>query len=155
MLKRAQDAGIKVVTHECPDQKNADWDIELIQVKGFGEAHMEAFAKAIGGEGKYVVYVGALTVPLHNLWADCGDRATRSRNIPKMELVGDRFGVAESVDDSYKTAIDQMRANPDLKGILIFGSQGPIGAGHAPSRSAARPKKVTVVGPFSRARARS
>ena len=31
VLKRAQDAGIKVVMNEAPGQKNADWDIELIQ----------------------------------------------------------------------------------------------------------------------------
>jgi simple sugar transport system substrate-binding protein len=70
VFKRAQDAGIKVIVHEQPGQKNADWDIELIQDKQFGEAHLEAFAQAIGGEGKYVVYVGGLTVTLHNVWAD-------------------------------------------------------------------------------------
>lgn len=67
VLGRAQAAGIKVVMNESPEQKNADWDIELIQDKAFGEAHLEAFANAIGGEGKYVVYVGGLTVTLHNL----------------------------------------------------------------------------------------
>ena len=64
-----------------------------------------------------------------------------------MQQVGDRFGVSNSVDDSYKTAIDQMQANPDLKGFLIFGANGPIGAGNAVSD---RDKigKVIVVGPF-------
>jgi simple sugar transport system substrate-binding protein len=40
-----------------------------------------------------------------------------------------------------------MRANPDLKGFLIFGANGPIGAGQA---VADREKigKVKVVGPF-------
>ena len=27
VLKRAQEAGIKVITHESPDQANADWDL--------------------------------------------------------------------------------------------------------------------------------
>ncbi len=67
VLGRAQAAGIKVVMNKSPEQKNADWDIELTQDKAFGEAHLEAFANAIGGEGKYVVYVGGLTVTLHNL----------------------------------------------------------------------------------------
>src|SRR5262245_45105923 len=65
VLGRAQAAGIKVVMNESPGQKNADWDVELIQDQAFGEAHLEAFAEAIGGEGKYVVYVGGLTVTLH------------------------------------------------------------------------------------------
>ena len=134
VLKRAQDAGIKVVMNESPGQKNADWDIELIQDKAFGEAHLEAFAEAIGGEGKYVVFVGGLTVALHNLWADYAV-ALQKEKYPKMQQVGDRFGVSNSVDDSYKTAMDQMQANPDLKGFLIFGANGPIGAGNAVTRS--------------------
>lgn len=48
-----------------------------------------------------------------------------------MTLVEDRFGVAESVDDSMRTANDLMSKYKDLKGIMSFGSQGPIGAGRA------------------------
>jgi simple sugar transport system substrate-binding protein len=146
VFKRAQEAGIKIVVHEQPGQPNADWDIELIQNDQFGEAHMEAFAEAVGGEGKYIVYVGGLTVTLHNLWADAAI-ALQKKKYPKMELVGDRFGVSNSVEDSYKTAIDQMRAIPDLKGILIFGANGPIGAGRAVADREAI-GKVIVVGPF-------
>jgi len=146
VLGRAQAAGIKVVMHESPGQKNADWDVELIQDQAFGEAHLEAFAEAIGGEGKYVVYVGGLTVTLHNLWADYAVELQKKK-YPKMQQIGDRFGVSNSVEDSYKTAVDQMRANPDMKGFLIFGANGPIGTGQA---VADRDKigKVIVVGPF-------
>ena len=52
VFKRAQDAGIKVIVHEQPGQKNADWDIELIQDKQFGEAHLEAFARGDRRRGK-------------------------------------------------------------------------------------------------------
>jgi simple sugar transport system substrate-binding protein len=146
VFKRAQDAGIKVIVHEQPGQKNADWDIELIQNKEFGEAHLEAFAQAIGGEGKYILYVGGLTVTLHNAWADAAV-ALQKQKYPKMQQIGDRFGVSNSVEDSYKTAVDQMRAIPDLKGILIFGANGPIGAGQAVA-DREMIGKVIVVGPF-------
>jgi simple sugar transport system substrate-binding protein len=146
VFKRAQDAGIKVIVHEQPGQKNADWDIELIQNKQFGEAHLEAFAEAIGGEGKYILYVGGLTVTLHNVWADAAV-ALQKQKYPKMQHIGDRFGVSNSVEDSYKTAVDQMRAIPDLKGILIFGANGPIGAGQAVA-DREMIGKVIVVGPF-------
>lgn len=146
VLGRAQEAGIKVVVHEQPGQKNADWDIELIQNKEFGEAHMEAFAEALGGKGKYIVYVGGLTVTLHNLWADAAISLQKEK-YPDMELIADRFGVSNSVEDSYNTAIDQMRANPDLAGILIFGANGPIGAGRAVLDREAT-DRLTVVGPF-------
>jgi simple sugar transport system substrate-binding protein len=146
VFKRARDAGIKVIVHEQPGQPNADWDIELIQNQAFGEAHLEAFAEAVGGEGKYIVYVGGLTVTLHNAWADAAI-ALQKAKYPKMEMVGDRFGVSNSVEDSYNTAIDQMRAVPDLKGILIFGANGPIGAGRA-VQEREMIGKVIVVGPF-------
>ena len=147
VFQRAQDAGIKVVTHESPDQKFNDWNIELTTVEGFGEQHMEALAKAMGGKGKYIVYVGSLTVPLHNKWADAAI-AYQKEKYPEMQLVGERFGVAESLDDSYRTALDQMRANPDLGGILAFGSQGPIGAARAVEERG-KEKEIAVVGPFS------
>lgn len=147
VFKRAKDAGIKVITHESPEQKGADWNIELTSVAGFGERHMESLGKAMGGEGKYAIYVGSLTVPLHNAWADAAI-AYQKKNFPKMQLVADRFGVAENLDDSYRTAQDLMRANPDLKGFLAFGSQGPIGAGRA-VLDAKKTGKVAVVGPFS------
>ena len=34
VLARARAAGIKVITHESPKQKNTDWDFELASVKG-------------------------------------------------------------------------------------------------------------------------
>jgi simple sugar transport system substrate-binding protein len=147
VFARAKEAGIKVLTHESPDQKNHDWDIELTTVAGFGEAHMDALAKAMGGKGKYVLYVGSLTVPLHNAWADAAI-ARQKAKYPDMQMVADRFGVAESLDDTVKTTQDQMRANPDLKGVIAFGSQGPIGAAKAVTDKDAI-GKVAVVGPFS------
>jgi simple sugar transport system substrate-binding protein len=147
VFKRAQEAGIKVLTHESPDQKFNDWNIELTTVNGFGETHMEALGKAMGGKGKYIMYVGSLTVPLHNKWADAAV-ALQKAKFPDMQLVADRFGVAESLDDSINTAKDQMRANPDLGGILAFGSQGPVGAAKA-VEDAGKMENVAVVGPFS------
>ena len=147
VFQRARDAGIKVITHESPDQKFNNWDIELTSVVGFGEQHMEGLAQATGGQGKYIVYVGSLTVPLHNKWADAAI-ALQKAKYPGMQLAADRFGVAESLDDSYRTALDQMRANPDITGILAFGSQGPIGAARAVEERG-KQKNVAVVGPFS------
>jgi simple sugar transport system substrate-binding protein len=130
VFERAKAAGIPIITHESPDQKGNVWDIEMIDNKEFGERHMKDLAKYMNEEGEYIVYVGGLTVPLHNAWADAAI-AYQKEHYPKMKLVADRYGVAESVDDSYKTALDAMLAHPNLKGILTFGSQGPIGAGRA------------------------
>jgi simple sugar transport system substrate-binding protein len=96
--------------------------------------------------------VGSLTVPLHNAWADAAI-AYLEENHPNMTLVGDRYGVAENVDDSRRTALDVMSAHPDLKGFLAFGSQGPIGAGRAVEERRAV-GNVFVVGPSRPGRGR-
>jgi simple sugar transport system substrate-binding protein len=65
-----------------------------------------------------------------------------------MKQAGDRYGVAENVDQSRSTALDLMRAHPDLKGFLAFGSQGPIGAARAVAERH-EDGKIVVMGPFS------
>lgn len=147
VIAKAKAAGIKVLTHESPDQKGNDWDFELTTIAAYGEKHMDLLAAQMKETGKYIVYVGSLTVPLHNAWADAAI-AYQKQKYPKMEMLGDRFGVAESLDDSYKTALDQLRAHPDLTGILTFGSQGPIGAAKALD-DRGKAKTVALVGGFS------
>jgi simple sugar transport system substrate-binding protein len=147
VLERARAAGIKVITHESPKQKNADYDFELASSKGFGEAYGKRLVAALGGKGEYAVFVGSLTVPLHNAWADAANAYIKA-NAPDMTLVGERYGVAENVDQSRSTALDLMRAHPDLKGFLAFGSQGPIGAARAVAERHLG-GKVVVMGPFS------
>ncbi len=147
VLARARAAGIKVITHESPKQQNADYDFELASVKGFGEAYGKRLVDALGGKGEYAVFVGSLTVPLHNAWADAANAYIKA-NAPGMALVGDRYGVAENVDQSRSTALDLMRAHPGLKGFLAFGSQGPIGAARAVEERHMG-GKILVMGPFS------
>ena len=147
VFERAKAAGIPIITHESPDQVGNVWDIEMIDNQEFGERHIKDLAKLMGEEGEYIVYVGGLTVPLHNAWADAAI-AYQKEHYPKMKLVADRYGVAESVDDSYKTAQDAMLAHPNLKGILTFGSQGPIGAGRA-LKEKGKADKIVLVGACS------
>lgn len=147
VLAKAKAAGIFVVTHESPGQKGADWNFELASSTGFGEAHAKLLAEKMGGKGEYAVFVGSLTVPLHNAWADAAVAYLKA-NYPDMKLVGERYGVAEDVDKSRSTALDLISAHPDLKGFLAFGSQGPIGAGRAVEERR-KTGEIFVLGPFS------
>lgn len=147
VLKKARGKGIKVVSHEGPGLRNVDWNFELASAIGFGEAHAKLLAEKMGGAGKYAVFVGSLTVPLHNAWADAAIQWL-AKNYPDMEVIGERYGVGENVDDSRSTALDLIAAHPDLKGILAFGSQGPIGAGRAVEERR-RAGKIHVIGAFS------
>ena len=153
VLKRAQAAGIKVITHEGPEQEGRDWNIELIDSVKFGEVQMVKLAKEMGEEGEYVTYVGTLTTPLHNKWCDAAI-AYQKAHYPKMKLAADRFPGADEIDSSYKTTLDVIKAYPNLKGILGFGSNGPIGAGNA-VREKRLQKKIAVVGTVLPSQAKS
>lgn len=130
VLKKAKQQGIVVLTHESVGQPSADWDIEIIDNAQFAADNVEEMAKAMGGKGGYVIYVGGLTVPQHNLWADLFVKYQKE-HYPEMFEVTTRMPVAENIDDARRTTIDLMKAHPDLKSVVSFGSQGPIGAGLA------------------------
>jgi simple sugar transport system substrate-binding protein len=147
VLKKAKAAGIYVVTHESPSQEGVDWDFELSSPIVQGEANAKLLAEKMGGKGEYAVYVGSLTVPLHNQWADAAITYIK-KNHPEMTMLGTRHGIAESVDLSRSTTLDLMAAHPDIKGIMAFGSQGPIGAGRAVEERR-KVGKVFVIGSFT------
>ena len=144
IFKKAHDAGIVVLTNESPGQPGADWDIEIIDNQKFAATYVEEMAKRMSGKGGYVIYVGSLTVPQHNLWADLLV-SYQKQHYPDMYQVTQRMPVAESVDDSRRTTLDLMKAHPDLKAIVSFGSNGPIGAGRAVKEKRAK-NKVAVYG---------
>lgn len=144
VLKRAQEAKIPVITQEGPDQEGRTWDVELINSVKFGEEQMKALAGFMGEKGEYVVYVGTLTTPLHNKWADAAI-AYQKKHYPNMKLAASRYPGADEVDTSVRTTLDVLKAFPNLRGILGFGSNGPIGAGIA-VRQKHMAGKVAVVG---------
>ncbi len=147
VLKKAQDQGIKVIVHESPNQKFADWNFELADAKVYGETYAKELARCMGEEGKYVTYVGGLTVQLHMDWHEAMVGYIND-HYPNMTLISDPFGVAESVDDTMRTTNDLFAKNPDLKGIVGFGSQGPIGAARVVQRQN-KMDQTCVLGPFS------
>lgn len=147
VLQRARDQGIHVITHESPGSVNKDYNFELVSSQDLGIAHGKLFAEATDCEGSYAVFVGGLTVPAHNAWADAAVEYL-GEACPEMTQVADRFGVAESVDDSRTTTLDLIRAHDDLAGILAFGSQGPIGAARAVDERGLA-GEIAVVGLFS------
>lgn len=144
VFKKARDAGIVVLTNESPGQPSANWDIEIIDNEKFAAEYVEHMAKRMGGKGGYVIYVGSLTVPQHNLWADLLVKYQKE-HYPDMHEVTRRMPVAESVDDSRRTTLDLMKTYPDLKAVVSFGSNGPIGAGRAVKEKRAK-NKVAVYG---------
>jgi simple sugar transport system substrate-binding protein len=144
VLGRARQKGIVVIANESPDQEGANADVEMIDNKKFAEAAAESLAKASGGRGGYVIYVGGLSVPLHNTWADVA-RDYLASNYPNLKEVTDRIPCGEDAELAYTRTWELLTTYPDLAGILGFGSLGPIGAAQAlKERNLAG--KVAVVG---------
>jgi len=153
VLKKAQDAGIKVLVHESPEQKYADWDFELTDARSFGIKHMQLMAQCMQEQGDYAVIVGSLTIPLHREWAQAAIDYQKE-HYPNMRQTGDLYPTGESIDDSLRITNELISKNPDFKGVIGFGSSGPVGAGRAVQR---RNKKddVCVVGAYSPGQAAS
>jgi simple sugar transport system substrate-binding protein len=130
VFAQAKQAGIVVITHESPNQNNADFDIEMINNEKFGEAAMELLAQGLGGKGDFAVYVGSLTVPAHNIWADAALKLGKGK-YPDLKAVADRFPVSEDQNAARQKALELLRTYPNLHGFLCFGSQGAPGAAQA------------------------
>ncbi len=130
VFKKAKDAGIVVLTHESPDQVGNDYDLELIDNVRFGQYHWEKLVEYMGDSGQYAIIVGSLTVPLHNLWADEGLKYAAEK-YPNLELVTERIPSGEDQELSRQKALELIKAYPDLKGFVGFGSLGPPGVAQA------------------------
>jgi simple sugar transport system substrate-binding protein len=130
VFAKAKEKGIVVLTHESPDQVGNDYDLELIDNVKFGQHHWDKLVEFMGDEGEFAILVGSLTVPLHNLWADEGLKYA-AQKYPKLKLVTERIPSAEDQELSRQKVLELIKAYPDLKGVIGFGSLGPPGAAQA------------------------
>ena len=130
VFQKAKEKGIVIITHESPDQVGTDYDFELIDNVKFGEQAWEQLVAHMGDSGEYAVFVGGLTVPLHNFWADTGI-AYAEEKYPNLTLVTDRIPCGEDQELARQKTLELITAYPNLKGIVGFGSLGPIGAAQA------------------------
>ncbi len=148
VFARAQAAGIATITHESPGQVNADFDVEMIDNEAFGAAAMDMLVKDMGAtEGEIVIFVGSLTVPAHNIWADAAIARAKDK-YPGIVQVADRYPVSEDQNSARQAALDIITAHPNIKGFLAFGSQGAPGAAQA-LREKGLIGKIAVVGTTS------
>jgi simple sugar transport system substrate-binding protein len=144
VFAKAKEKGIIVLTHESPDQVGNDYDLELIDNVKFGQHHWDKLVEFMGDSGEYAIFVGSLTVPLHNLWADEGLKHAENK-YPNLKLVTERIPCGEDQELSRQKTLELIKAYPDLKGIVGFGSLGPPGAAQA-LKEKGLTDKIAVVG---------
>jgi simple sugar transport system substrate-binding protein len=144
VFARARARGIKVITHESPAQREHDFNLEAIDNEAFGRYHVDKMVEYMGETGDYVVLVGSLTAPTHNLWADVGIAYARER-YPGLRLVTDRIPFGDDQEMARQKTLEILRAYPELRGMILFGSPGPPGAAQA-LRERGLVNQVAVVG---------
>jgi simple sugar transport system substrate-binding protein len=144
VFKKAKEKGIVIITHESVDQVGMDYDFELIDNTAFGVHAFDQLVKHMGDSGEYAIFVGSLTVPGHNFWADAGIEHAK-KNYPNLKLVTERIPCGEDAELARQKTLELLLAYPDLKGIVGFGSLGPIGAAQA-LKEKDMTDKVAVVG---------
>ncbi len=129
VLRRARERGILVITHESPTQKNCDYNLEAINNESFARYHVDKLVEFMGPTGEFAMIVGSLTAPTHNLWAD-EVVAYAGRKYPGLQLVTRRIP-ANDQDEAYRRTEELIKAYPNLRGLIVFGSLGPPGAAQA------------------------
>jgi len=144
VFQKAKEKGIVIITHESPDQVGTDYDFELIDNVKFGQHAWDQMVEHMGDSGEYAIFVGSLTVPLHNFWADTGI-AYAQEKYPNLKLVTERIPCGEDQELARQKTLELIKAYPDLKGIVGFGSLGPIGAAQA-LKEKGLTDKISVVG---------
>ncbi len=116
VLKKAREAGIVVIAHEAAGMVNIDYDIEAFDNEEYGRHFMEKLGEVTGGEGEYVLEVGALTSASHNQWVDAS-KLLQEELFPNMSQYGDKIETSDDQSVSYEKIKEVLTANPNIKGI--------------------------------------
>ncbi len=130
VLKRAQDSGIVVVTHEASNQHNTNVDIEAFDNKAYGAHIMDNLAQCMGNSGKYVAFVGHLTARSHMEWVQGALDQAKSK-YSGIQRIGDPIEGLEDENVAYQKTKELLTKNPDLKGFEGSASTDVAGIGRA------------------------
>ncbi|MBM7502443.1 simple sugar transport system substrate-binding protein [Brachybacterium muris] len=143
-LKKAMDAGIKVITHEAPGIQNADFDIEAFKNADYGINLMDELAKAMGEKGEYALMVGSLSSTTHMEWVDAAKKH-QEENYPEMTQVGDIVETSDDSQKAYEAMQELLSAHPDLAGVQGSASTDVVGVGQAVEEAGLQ-DRIAVVG---------
>jgi simple sugar transport system substrate-binding protein len=121
VFKKANDAGIITITHESPTQKQVSCSVEAFHNEVLGYKIMDKVAADLGGKGNWVRFVGFLTSPTHNVWADAEEQRAKTK-YPNMKMVTQRLEDQENQRIAYEKTLELVRAYPKLDAIIGIAS---------------------------------
>ncbi|MBL9199803.1 MAG: substrate-binding domain-containing protein [Opitutaceae bacterium] len=143
-LRKAQRAGIKVVTYDADAMPDArSFFVNQATPEGIGHALMDDAARLLNGEGDFAMIVATLTAANQREWQKHIEARLKEK-YPKMKLVAVR-PCDDLKDKAQSEATAMMSANPNLKLIMAICSPGVPGAAEA-VKQAGKTGKVKVIG---------
>ena len=143
-LKKAQTAGIKVVTFDADAQPDArSFFVNQATPQGIGEQLMDTAASLTGAEGEFAIVTGTLTAANLNEWIKY-IKQQQAAKYPNMKLV-DIKPCDDQKDKAQQEATNLLSAYPNLKAIIAVCSPGVPGAAEA-VKQAGKTGAVKVLG---------
>lgn len=125
VLQRARDEGIVVIGHEAPDiLDSVDYNMEAFDNVEHGRRFGMYLAEAMGGEGQFASFVGALTMTPHMIWWSSAVDYI-NENHPNMELI-----TPEPIEDwndnqlAFDRAMEILMAHPEVMGFTNSAASG-------------------------------
>ena len=129
-LRKAQEAGIKVVTYDADAQPDArSFFVNQATAQGIGEQLIDTAAALTGGEGEFAVITGTLTAANLNEWIQY-IKLRQAEKYPNMKLV-DTKPCDDQKDKAQQEATNLLSAHPNLKAIIGVCSPSVPGAAEA------------------------
>ncbi len=143
-LRKAQKAGIKVVTYDADAMPDArSFFVNQATPEGIGQALMDDAARLLNGEGEFAIITASLTAANQREWQKHIEARLKEK-YPKMKIVAVR-PCDDLKDKAQSEATALMSANPNLKLIMAICSPGVPGAAEA-VKQAGKTGKVKVIG---------
>lgn len=143
-LKKAQAAGIKVVTYDSDASPDArTFFVNQATAEGIGHTLMDEAARLTGGEGEFAIITATLTAANMNEWRKTIE-ARLAEKYPKMRLV-DTKPCDDQKDKAQQEAASLLSAYPNLKCIMAICSPAVPGTAEA-VKQAGKAGAVKVLG---------
>lgn len=143
VMKRAMEAGIKVVTFDADTLPEArHYFINQASFEGIGRAMLDEVKNQKGDDAKFAIISSTPNAPNQNAWID-ELKKYQAESLPNMELVDIQYG-EDNVELSRQKANDLMTAHPDLEAIIEPSAGGCPGLAEA-VESAGKTGEVAVV----------
>lgn len=143
-LRKAQAAGIKVITYDADAQSDArSFFVNQATAKGIGDSLMDNAASLLGNKGEFAIITANLTAANQNEWI-AAIKARQAEKYPDMKLV-DIKPCDDLKDKAQQETTNMLSAHPNLQAVISVCSPGVPGAAEA-VKQAGKTGTVKVVG---------